>query len=86
MMRNEFVSARVEPQLKADVQVILEELGITPSQAIIMLFKSIKREHGIPFSLMLPNEETIKAIQETRQGKGLTAYKNTDEMFDDLDI
>ncbi len=85
-MRNEFVSARVEPHLKAEVQSILEELGITPSQAIVMLFKSIQREHGIPFSLMLPNEETIKAINETRQGKGLKTHKNADDMFKDLDI
>lgn len=85
-MRNEFVGARVDAHLKAEVQVILEELGITPSQAILMLFKSIKREHGIPFSLMLPNEETKIAIEEARQGKGLKKYKNTDDLFKDLDI
>lgn len=85
-MRNEFVSARIEPHLKAEVQHILEELGITPSQAILMLFKSIQREHGIPFSLMLPNEETKTAIKEARQGKGLTKHKNTKDFFKDLDI
>lgn len=84
--KNEYVKARIEPELKAEVHAVLEELGITPSQAIYMFYKMIQREHGIPFSLMLPNKETQKAIEETRKGEGLTTCKDSDELFKDLDI
>jgi DNA-damage-inducible protein J len=85
-MRNDFVSARVDPHLKIEVQNILDELGITQSQAISMFYKAIQREHGIPFPLVLPNEETKTAIEETRKGKGLTSHKNTEDLFKDLGI
>jgi DNA-damage-inducible protein J len=85
-MRNDFVSSRVEPHLKAEVQDILDDLGITTSQAIVMLFRAIKRERGMPFPLTLPNEETKTAIEETRQGKGLIEHKNTEDLFKDLGI
>ena len=85
-LKNDFVKARIEPELKAEVHGVLDELGITPSQAIYMFYKMIQREHGIPFSLMLPNAETKKAIEEAKKGEGLTVCKDSDELFKDLDI
>lgn len=31
-----------------------------------------------------PNKETEKALRESRQGEGVKAYENMDELFDDL--
>ena len=51
-----------------------------------MFYKSIKREHGLPLSLMVPNATTAKAIKEAKAGKGVKKFKNAKDLFKDLDI
>ena len=62
------VRARIDADLKEDVEKILSEIGISTSQAINMFMKGIKRERGIPFELKIPNELTRQVIEEARQG------------------
>ncbi len=62
------VRARVDSKLKKDVEEILDEIGLTTSQVITMLLKGIKRERGIPLDLKISNEETLKAMQEAKEG------------------
>jgi len=62
------VRARVDAQLKKDVEQILSEIGLSTSQAITLFLKGIKRERGIPFELKIPNEETLQAMEEAEKG------------------
>ena len=62
------VRARVDSKLKQDVEEILAEIGLSTSQAITIFLKGIKRERGIPFELKIPNEETLKAMREAKEG------------------
>jgi len=62
------VRARVDTQLKEDVEKILSEIGISTSQAITMFMKGIKRERGIPFELKIPNDETLQAMKDAEMG------------------
>ncbi len=64
------VRARVNSELKADVEKIFKSLGINTSQAINMFLKRVKAENGIPFELKIPNEETLKAIEEAKNMEG----------------
>lgn len=84
--KTEFIKARIEPHLKASVHAVLDKLGITPSQAITMFYKSIEREHGLPLSLMLPNAATARAIKEAKSGRGIKKFKNAEDLFKDLGI
>ena len=84
--KTEFVKARIAPHLKASVHALLDKLGITPSQAITMFYKSIEREHGLPLSLMVPNAATDRAIKEAKAGKGLKKFKSAEGLFKDLGI
>ncbi len=63
------VRARIDADLKHDVEEILSEIGLSTSQAITMFMKGIKRERGIPFELKIPNEETLEAMREIDEGK-----------------
>ena len=67
-MKAATVRARIDEHLKIDVEHILDELGITPSQAIIMLYKRILRDHEWPLELKVPNEETKRVLEETDKG------------------
>jgi DNA-damage-inducible protein J len=70
-MKTAIINARVKPQLKNEVESILSQLGITTTQAITMYFEQIKMNNGIPFSLKIPNDETIKAMKDTRSNKNM---------------
>ena len=62
------VRARIDSELKREVEQILSEIGLSTSQAITMFMKGIKRERGIPMELKIPNEETLQAMQDAEKG------------------
>ncbi len=70
-MKTSIINARVKPELKGDVEQILSKLGITTTQAITMFFEQIRINHGIPFSLQLPNDETQQAMLDARENNNL---------------
>ena len=69
-MKTAIINARVKPDLKEDVEKILSQLGITTTQAVTMFFEQIRLNQGIPFELKLPNQETIRSMEDARAGKG----------------
>jgi DNA-damage-inducible protein J len=70
-MKTAIINARVKPDLKKEVEQILSHLGITTTQAITMYFEQIKMNKGIPFQLKIPNNQTIKAMQDARANLNL---------------
>lgn len=83
-MKTETVRARIEPGLKHDVGLVLDELGLTFSEAIELFLRQIKLNHGIPFEIKIPNEVTVKTFSETDKGKNLTKHKSAKDMFNKL--
>ena len=84
MSKTEIVRARIEPELKHDVEAILEELGLKSSDAVNMLFRQIKLHRGIPFNVNIPNKETERAINDANLGRGLKEYKSVDSLFNSI--
>ncbi len=64
------VRARVDSNLKAEVEEIFKTLGISTSQAINMFLSRVKTEKGIPFELKIPNKTTLKAMEEAENMEG----------------
>ncbi|MEX1123286.1 MAG: type II toxin-antitoxin system RelB/DinJ family antitoxin [Balneolales bacterium] len=80
------VRARIEPSLKKETEEILEELGLSTTEAIRLFFKQIKLQKGLPFALRIPNEETDQTIREANTRKNLKKAQSPEELFDDLGI
>ncbi len=85
MNRTATIRARVEPSLKADVENLLHQLGITTTEAITMFYNQIRLRRGLPFSVEIPNSLTIKTFEATDRNENIIAYDNLDNMFEDLD-
>ena len=68
-MKTAAVNARIAPELKEDVESILARLGVTTTQAINMYFEQIRMNKGLPFSVKIPNEETLQAMKEAESGE-----------------
>lgn len=49
MAKTATIRARAKPDLKADAEAVLSELGLTPTRAITLFYHDIVRERGIPF-------------------------------------
>lgn len=55
------VMARVEPNVKAQAEAIMDQLGIPASVVINALYKQIVYKKGIPFPLTLPSAPVARS-------------------------
>jgi len=78
------VQARVEVALKKKADIVLQKIGVSPSQVINALYAQIVMQKGIPFALKIPNKETTSAIKELEAGGGKT-FSSVKDMIDDLE-
>lgn len=81
MTRTAELKIRIEPDLKAEVQAIFAEIGLSTSDAINLMLRRVRAEHGIPGEFKVPNAETRAAMAEdfsARKGQG---YKNFQDLL-----
>lgn len=80
------IRARIDPALKAEAEAVLEELGLSASDVIRVLYRQVAIRRGLPFDLKIPNATTRRAMRDVERGKGLTRYEDTAAMFADLGL
>lgn len=83
MTANAVVRARVNEEIKEEATLVLEAIGLTPSDAYRMLLTRIAREKALPFDPLIPNEETLQAMRDARDGK-TDKFKSVDDLMADL--
>jgi DNA-damage-inducible protein J len=86
MAKEATVRARIDPELKAEVENVFKELGLSTTQAITLFYNQVKLHKGLPFAVAILNETTEKVFQDTDAGKNINRFENVDEMFAELDI
>lgn len=86
MNKTATVRARIEPDLKEEVEDLFHELGLSTTDAINIFYRQVKLRNGLPFEVAIPNKLTEKVLKETDEGKNLIRHKNADDMFNDLGI
>ncbi len=69
MAKTAMINARIEPNLKREVEGIFERLGLNTTQAVSLFFRHVKNYRGLPFEVKLPNATTRRAIEAARKGK-----------------
>jgi len=82
-MKTALIQTRVEPDLKAEVESIFREIGISTSEAITIFLHRVKLEKGIPFELKIPNAKSLKAIKDIEKGK-VEKFKSAKTMFKNM--
>ena len=85
MAKSAMIRARTEPTLKAAVDKIFHQLGMTCSEAINLFFAQVTLRKGIPFDVALPNKTTLKAMKEVEHKKAL-GVKDLKDLFKKLGI
>ncbi|MGA8352344.1 MAG: type II toxin-antitoxin system RelB/DinJ family antitoxin [Isosphaeraceae bacterium] len=80
------IRARVSANLKVEAESILNQIGLSASDAIRMFYRQIILCNGLPFPARIPNATTRKALRDAEAGKNLTRYADADDMFRKLGI
>ncbi len=86
MARSAMINARTERELKTEVEEIFKTLGLSTTEAINLFFRQVKLRRGLPFSVEIPNEATLKAFKDSEESKGLVECEDADDMFRKLGI
>jgi len=72
-------------EAKEKAKSILKELGIPISSAHELFYRQIIAYRDLPFDVRIPNQETIKAMHDAREGKG-KRYDNVESVFKDCGL
>ena len=67
-----------EPKYQAEE--VFSGLGLSPTEAITLFYRQVTLHHGLPFTVKVPNAETLAALRQARAGKGLTEYANLEDL------
>lgn len=77
------VRARVDQATKQEATELFQKMGITISDAIRMMLVQAVAEKALPFDVKIPNQETIAALHDSRNGV-VTRVASVDELFSDI--
>jgi len=75
MTENSVVRARIDDATKTEAAAVLAAMGLSLSDAFRMLLKRVVAEKALPFEPLVPNAETVEAMQAARRGELIKAGK-----------
>lgn len=75
---NAVVRARIDERLKEEAAAVLAAIGLTPSDAFRLMMTRIAKEKRLPFEPLIPNAETIAAMEAARRGELVTVGRPAD--------
>lgn len=86
-MSSTSTSIKIDPKLKKESQALFESFGLSLSSAVNMFLRQAVREQAIPFRIgaPIPSAETLKAIDDARNGIGLSrGFSSVEELMEEL--
>ena len=86
MSKTATIRARIEPNLKDDVEKLFKKMGLTTTEAINLFYRQVKLRNGLPFNVVIPNRTTEKVFRNTDAKRNLIRCADAEDMFDKLGI
>ena len=85
MAKTEMIRARVEPELKREAEELFSVLGMSATEAITLFYRQVTMHRGLPFDVRVPNEETVEALRQSRDGVDLEEHATFEDFKAALD-
>lgn len=79
-VKTKMIHARIEPKLKRSAERIFSEIGMSTTEAIRLFLKQVELHRGLPFSVSIPNPETVAAMREANNPSTLKHYRSFREL------
>ena len=83
MPANELVQARIDGKIKKEAAIVLAAIGLTVSDAVRLMLTRVAQDKELPFEPLIPNAETIAAMEEADRGD-LPSFNTIEELMADL--
>lgn len=87
MASSSMLHVRLDDDLKAQGNAVLEAIGLTASEAVRMFYKRVVAEQALPLELKVPNTDTRMAMEEARRlmEARLLSFKDGQSLIESLD-
>lgn len=82
---NSLIQARINTDIKAQASLVLDEMGLSVSDAVRILLTRIAKEKSFPLEL-IPNALTVETLQKSARGEDVYQARNAQDMFNQLGI
>ena len=76
------VHARIDSRTKRDSERVLHRIGMTPTDAVRLLYRQIALRREFPLELRVPNTLTAKTLNKSDRGEEIETFDSLDEMVD----
>ena len=83
MGKTEQMHIRVDPELKAEAEAVLNQLGLRATEFVRMALRQVVLQRALPFAVRIPNAETIAALNEPTYN--LKQFESVDDLFADIE-
>jgi DNA-damage-inducible protein J len=78
------IHARIDTNLKKSAERAFSEIGISTAEAIRLFLKQVELYRGLPFPVLIPNQETVAAMKEANSPARLKRYRSFRELREQL--
>lgn len=81
MSHSVVIHARIDSDTKAATERILDALGITPTEAIRLLYRQIALRKEFPLELRVPNVVTASVLTKSDKNEDVESFDSTDALY-----
>jgi DNA-damage-inducible protein J len=80
MNKTATVHARIDSKTKTASERILEKIGMTPTDAVRLLYRQIALRKEFPLELRVPNKVTAQTLSKSDRGEGIESFDSVEDM------
>ena len=74
------VPARLDSTTKKRSEAILKQIGMTPTEAVRLLYRQIALRGEFPIELRVPNKLTINALEKSEKNEEIESFDSIEDL------
>ena len=80
MNQSASVHARLDQKTKEASEAVLRQIGMSPTEAVRLLYRQIALRGEFPVELRVPNELTAETLKKSDRNDGIEYFDSIDEL------
>jgi DNA-damage-inducible protein J len=84
-MKTATVHARIDRETKEQSESVLRSIGMTPTDAVRLLYRQIAMRHEFPLELKVPNQLTAETLDKSDKNEEIESFQSAKELFKSWD-
>jgi DNA-damage-inducible protein J len=82
MNKSATVHARIDSGTKKASERVLQEIGMTPTDAVRLLYRQIALRREFPLELRIPNRLTASTLSKSDRGEDIETFDSLEAMVE----